>query len=154
PAANQALINKAQIALSKQLGKKALDLLLEADPASIEIPEATLQLFLLLSTGRPEEARLRLEDPDSGPGLKESLQANYDWYWLLMEAADGNYDKAGAYLDIAIAKLEKAYTETTLVVLQMQTFMGRGAGNLQSINTLMDLVRQAADYRVLRGMLL
>jgi hypothetical protein len=153
-ATNQALINKARIALSKQLGKKALDLLLDADPAAVDIPEATLELFLLLSMGRPEDARRPLEDPDSAPGLKEGLGANYDWYWLLIAAADGNYKEAGDYLDVAIAKLEKLSTESLLLRLQMQTFMGQGAGNLPAINTVMEIVHQIANYRVMRGMLL
>jgi tetratricopeptide (TPR) repeat protein len=153
-ATNQPLLYKARLALSKQLGKKALDLLLEADPTTMEIPAAGLQLFLLLATGRSDEARSRLEEPESRQGIKQGLGANYDWYVLLLEAADGSYRKAGKALDEAIVRLEKAYTQNTLLALHRQTFLGQGAGNLQGINSLMELVHRAADYRVLRGMLL
>src|SRR5262249_13194797 len=56
-AANQPLLNKAQMALNKGLGKRALELLLDADPAQIDIKELNLLLELLLSTGQPEKVR-------------------------------------------------------------------------------------------------
>jgi hypothetical protein len=145
---DQPLLRKVQIALSRDLGGKALDLLLNADEMEIQGPEASLQLFLLLTTGRLEDVRERLT-----PEFKSTLGLNYEWYQTLLEAASGNYTMANKYLDEAIANAEKAAVQNVLLLVQMQSFAGSGVGNLQGVNYWLERLRQAADYRVLRGLL-
>jgi tetratricopeptide (TPR) repeat protein len=149
-AANQPLITKVQLALGKGLGKRALDLLLEADPAQIAEAEAGLQLRLLLYTGRAHEVQDRI-----GEELKPVLGFDYEWDTILMDAALGNYAEAGAYLDQLIAGLEKANLESMLVQLRSQIFPFQRTlpGYLGGINNTVERVRQLADYRVLRGLL-
>jgi hypothetical protein len=150
-AVNRPLMEKLGIALRSGLGKKALELLLDADLSQMDEQEARSvagsQLFLLLSMGRTDDVRARLE-----PELKALLGTNYEWYNALLEVAVGNYDKAGANLEESIAQLDKFYTDGLMKMVELQTFGGAPQGNIQGFATLLNFVRQAAEYRVLRGM--
>jgi tetratricopeptide (TPR) repeat protein len=166
-AADQPLVNKVQIALGHQLGKQALDLLLTADADEISLPAANFQLSLLLATGRTDELRQRLDDPESRDILKRL--PSYDDYVLYLKGADGDYAQAEANLAERLVHMEKAPVELALGSMQQQIFarqqvgmlqgtlaamlQGLQPGMLQGLNTAVELVRHKADFRVLRGLL-
>jgi hypothetical protein len=146
---NQPLIAKAQQALARGLGKRALELLLEAEPQQVGIAEANLQLELLLHMGRLDEVRARLTDD-----LRGALGGYYERYQVLLSAAEGDYKRAGEYLDQAITNLERSNIETMLMLSRGQAFQGMlNPLTLRGVTSIGDMVRQVADFRVLRGMI-
>jgi tetratricopeptide (TPR) repeat protein len=149
-ATGQPLAAKVQLAKSKGLGKKALDLLLEADPAQMDAAAASMQLDLLLTTGQPDVVRTRLNEV---PELKEYMGVNYDLLNVFLGAALGDYRQACEYLDEAINKMERDNTQRMLLVVQAQTFQGVSPLSLSSMSVAINRIKQLAEFRVMRGML-
>jgi tetratricopeptide (TPR) repeat protein len=143
------LQGKVQKAIQNHLIKRARDLLLEADPAQLGPREIDLLINLLLSTGRPDQARAVLSE-----GWKTHLGINYDWYNTLIAAASGNYREARQYLEEYILRFEQSTLEGALRLLEMQTFQGGlSSGSLYGVSTIPNRTRELADLRVLRGLL-
>jgi hypothetical protein len=148
-AANQPLLVKAHLALERGLGKRALQVLLEADVSQFGPEEANLQVQLLLMTGRLDEVRDGLT-----PELRTVLGSNYDWYQALLGAASGDYGPTGEYLDKLIAESESSSAQLALSLLRGQTFQGfMGPGSLASLGNVAETVRQVAEYQTLRGLI-
>jgi tetratricopeptide (TPR) repeat protein len=149
-AANQPLASKARAAIRGGLVKKALELLTEADPVQITTNEIPFMLELLIATGRPEDARELLD-----PKLKAAGLPDYDWFNVVIEAALGNLGPAGEYLEEMCNRLDNTGTAFTLAPLRSLAF-GPGPDMtfwFRSLNERLGMLRQVADYRVLRGLL-
>jgi tetratricopeptide (TPR) repeat protein len=151
-AANLRLPDKVALALNHGLAKKALDLLLEADPSEIGANEARLQLDLLLCTGRLDEVRAKLEDTESGGGLK-SVLPDYGWFMTQIDAASGKYQEAGEYLEEYIVSRERSNVENAMVRTRATIFQRTGPGDVANLLSGLDEVRQIAELRVIRGLL-
>jgi hypothetical protein len=148
-ARDKPLSRKVQKALQNGLIKRARDLLLQADPVQIGPVEIDVLLRLLLSTGRPDQARAVLSE-----GLRSGLGPKYEWYNALIAAASGNYQEAGRFLDEYTLQFEQSSLEGVLRLLQMQTFDGGlSPQSLFGVNTVSTRLRELADWRVLRGLL-
>jgi hypothetical protein len=143
------LSRKVQKALQNGLIKKARDLLLQADPVQVGPAEIDVLLHLLLSTGRPDEARAVLSE-----GLRSGLGPNYEWYNALIGAACGNYQEAGRFLDEYTVRFERITLEGVLQLMQMQTFGGGlSPESLFHSNGVSMRMRELADWRVLGGLI-
>jgi tetratricopeptide (TPR) repeat protein len=149
-AANQPPVVKAQIAVSRGLPSTAITVLQQSlEPDTVPEP-AVLNILveLYLATGQPEEAR-----PGLGEGMRQVLGTNYEWLNTLMEAEAGNYGQAGAYLDQLLARTDQENAQQALVMLRAQTFMGVSPQTVAALNNTLGTVRQAADLRLVRGLL-
>jgi tetratricopeptide (TPR) repeat protein len=147
-ATNQPLNAKAQLALSKGLGKRARELVLESDMSLVTAREIPLLMNLLLSTGRIELAKDLLSDE-----ARTTFGENFEWVSALLEAATGNVGKAGAYLDEMIDRQEKTGVATMLMVTRNQLFGPMGPQLFAMTNQVAGTTRQLADFIVIRGML-
>jgi hypothetical protein len=148
-ARDKPLQGKVQKAIQNRLIKRARDLLLEADPAQLGPREIDLLINLLLSTGRPDQARAILSE-----GWQSHLGINYEWYNALIGAASGTYRDACQFLEEYITRFEQSNLEGALRLLEMQTFQGGlSPGSLYGVGTIANRAREAADLRTLRGML-
>jgi tetratricopeptide (TPR) repeat protein len=149
--ANLPLLYRAQLAQRSGLARAALDLLLKARPEEMDPVTAEMQLQLLLLTGGHLDPQVefldRLEAFRDRPGML------LERYGLLYDASLGNYEKAGAALEDAIAQMERNYMERMLGALQINTFIYPGPAGMQQFNNIFEDVRLTADHRVLRGML-
>jgi hypothetical protein len=170
---NQGRLQKALLALQMGLVKKALEVLLESDYVEIGIEGAQLQLDLLLKTGQIRRMRQILKDPEahlSGhleyvPVGSEALPA-YEWYSLLLAAAEGNYREG----DQQTAEIIKQFDATDRVVRLladdlMETIpekpLAVGAEHRlrhemlrqQQLADVMRLLREQMNLHTLRGLL-
>jgi hypothetical protein len=146
------LSRKVPKALQNGLIKKARDLLLQADPVQFGPGEIDMLLRLLLTTGRPDQARAVLSE--GAEGLRSSLGLKYEWYNALIGAACGNYKEAGQFLDEYTVHFEQSILERVLRLLQVQTFDGGlSPQSLFDVNTASTRLRELADWRVLCGLL-
>lgn len=104
--------DKARYALEKkQLAGQALDLMLQSDEVAFDPEAIRLELQLLLSTGRTEEAREGLGGDLEGKlgyiqGGEYAMPA-YEWLQFLLAAATGDYLEADRTLEPVIALREK-----------------------------------------------
>jgi tetratricopeptide (TPR) repeat protein len=139
---------KAQLALSKGLPQQALEILSNSEAG----PEAMLfNLNLWLSTGKADEVRRELNSNDD---LRRALGPYRDRYQVLVAAATGNYDEANQSLDTLIRQTESTAVQNMLNIVKAGTFQGvLIPGSLRGLNIFPELVRQLADMRVLRGLL-
>jgi tetratricopeptide (TPR) repeat protein len=140
---------KAQLALSKGLPQQALEILSNSEAG----PEAMLfNLNLWLNTGKADEVRRELNSNDD---LLRALGPYRDRYQALVAAATGNYDEANQSLDTLIRQTESSAVQNMLNIVKAGTFQGvLIPGSLRGLNIFPELVRQLADMRVLRGLLL
>jgi hypothetical protein len=151
-AQDKPLSGKVEKALQNGLIKRARDLLMEADAAQRGPAEMNRLLDLLVSTGRPDEARELLK------GLSESWRPNlgsdYEWYNALIGAACGNYQQARLFLEEYLVRFEQSSLEGALRLTEMQTFQGAlSPRSLYGALSAPTRVRQLAEWRVLCGML-
>ncbi len=88
------VLDRAQLAVSKGLGAKARDMLLESDISAFGGPGMQLELELLLRTGRPRE----VWDWTGGETASQSEAAlgtsSYHWLRAQALAASGEYSRA------------------------------------------------------------
>ncbi len=172
-AAERKIIDRAETAVTRGLGGKALDLLLASDTASFGQRGIHLELKLLLTTGRVAEVRQWL--------LPEHRETLGDELYLLicmeLAAACGDYNRA----DIELAELEARYERSPDLngdSLSLRQAMSLGIGHsildafsqnqslghrytvrykrhrfVGSIPKIIGVLRKAADLNVLRGLL-
>jgi hypothetical protein len=101
-AANKEVLAKAEDALSKGLAEQALTVLLDSGVLEFGQRGAQLELLLLLTMGRVEQARKTLHDPDTDmkAGLGDAMIGPrlavpaFQWFDLLLSAAEGDYRTA------------------------------------------------------------
>jgi tetratricopeptide (TPR) repeat protein len=150
-ASNQPLSTKVQQALAKGLGKRARDLLMEADASQMEVPDRLMQLQLLLLTGQPD----KIIEEVTPEAWSHELGPMYDWFGFLRAAAMGDYDEAKTYLDPIIARLERSNADNMVQNMRAEAFppSGHFPGDLRGINNVINNVRQLADLQVIRGMM-
>ena len=116
---------RAHVALGLGLAGTALDdVLLRSQALLFGVPGARLQLELLLVTGRVEQARQLLDDPEVRQGLDQDprqwyelpagpgQRGNYwfrttDWFDICLGAAAGDRARAGAALERLIELLRR-----------------------------------------------
>jgi tetratricopeptide (TPR) repeat protein len=145
---SQPLMGRVGMALSRGLGKRALEQLSQADASMIGLQEARVYFELLIAMGRPEDVREGMKED-----FRPALGFTYDWYKALSEAALGNYRVAGEYLDETTPRLEESNEQMMLLALRTQMFFSVSPDSFAAINSLVASMRQVADYYVVRGLL-
>jgi tetratricopeptide (TPR) repeat protein len=167
------VFDRARLASRHGLSRKALEMLLESHPAIFGKAGAQMQLELMLQAGRAFEVRAWLE-----PSHEAVLgYSPYHWLRLQADAACGDYAAADAELDLLSEEVrrvgisaEQAVPVRSAVALRVAgAVLARpvpGAGPaglagalyqhfdaLQPLSDPAGLLRQEADFRVLRGLL-
>lgn len=145
---NQPLFAKAVGAARSGLGQRALSLLLELDLAKLSVQELTFLLDLLLQLGRPEDVHQYLKEE-----FRSELGFTYDWLRFLSEAALGNYERAGAYMDAIIDSQKEAASQMLVGLMHRQMLRGLTLESIQGQGMQVEQYRQVADFQVLRGMI-
>ena len=94
------VLSFAQEALNRNLGGKALQILLDSNLAAFGAEGARLQIELALLTGRVREVTRWFEDAsDKEKGLDRVLGPfGYAWWRAMLAAATGDYERADRQL--------------------------------------------------------
>jgi tetratricopeptide (TPR) repeat protein len=166
------VLDRARLASRHGLSRKALEMLLESHPAIFGASGAQLQLALMLQAGRAFEVRAWLE-PDHADVLGYST---YHWLRLEAAAACGDYAAADAELDALSEEARQVRVSADLLVPVRSAVALRVAGAvldrpvfgtgppglagalfqqfeaLRPLGEPAGLLRQEADFRVLRGL--
>jgi hypothetical protein len=148
-ASSRKVLDRARDALHRGLAEQALNVLLESDVIEFGPQGAQLELELLLTMGRVEDARRLLNDPNApvDEGLGERLIAPYvlvpayTWYQLLLAGAEGDYDET----DKQFARLLEAQDALFRQLANRQLFLPL-ASNLTETSKEMPLGWQASRY--------
>lgn len=151
---NKRPLEKAVLAQRKGLTKRALQVLLQADPSQMERDAIDMEVRLLLTTGASapdvehglDDVRQMLD------GIKFGLGLNYELYAFWLEAAAGDYQKADEYISAAIGRLEKNCTMMVLDAVRAQTFTGDRLGRVQEFTYWLQNIKMIAEYKVMQAM--
>jgi hypothetical protein len=167
------VFDRARLAARHGLSRKALEMLLDSHPAIFGKSGAQMQLELMLQAGRAFEVRAWLE-PDHEAVLGYSP---YHWLQLQAAAACGDFAGADAELDKLTEEVRQVRISPEQVVPVRSAVALRVAGAvlarpvleagppglagvlfqqfdaLQPLGGPAALLRQEADFRVLRGLL-
>jgi len=152
--ANKTPLEKAGLALSHGLARKALEVLDTADVSQMNYQSIDLQIRLHLTTGAssPSLARGLDELRDALTGVASQIGPNYERYGFLLEAAAGNYAEADKFMEEAIHKLELEIDNNALLMVRGQTFAGFGVEAVMQSNRWLQKIPMLADYKVMRAM--
>jgi hypothetical protein len=167
------VFERARLAARHGLARKALEMLLDSHPAIFGKGGAIMQLDLMLQAGRAFEVRAWLEPKH------EAVLGSLIYHWLQVHsaAACGDYAAADAELDVLSEDLRQVRTSPeqlmpvrSAVSLRIagavlaRPGLGTGPAGLagsafqdfdavRPLGGPIDLLRQEADVRVLRGLL-
>jgi hypothetical protein len=167
------VVSRARLASRHGLSRRALEMLLESHPAIFGKSGAQMQLELMLRAGRAFEVRAWLE-PDHEAVLGYSP---YHWLQVQAAAACGDYAAADAELDKLSEEVRRVVTSPEQAVPVRSAVAARVAGAvltrpvhgsgppglaaalfqqfeaLRPLGGPAGLLRQEADFQVLRGLL-
>jgi len=120
---NTRVLSLAQEALvNRNLGGKALQILLDSNLAAFGADGARLQIELALMTGRVREVKKWFEDTDDPEkGLDRVLGAfSYSWWRMMLAAVTGDYAEADKHLLDLAGRCASSYQLTEMVRGQAQ----------------------------------
>jgi hypothetical protein len=144
-------LGKVRLALSKGLAKPALEVLTEANLDELGGEAVSNYLDLLLSTGKADDVRREML---SNENLRRLLGSFFARYQVLLDAATGNYDEAVQLLDAMIRQASSTSMLTLLQGVREGTFLrGISPSLLRGLVSFPEIVRQLAEYQVIRGLL-
>jgi len=150
-ASDQPLINQVQTAMQLGLGKKALELLVQADASQMGVAESRAKLELLLAMGQIDQVRSELAEIEGDDKAKAFV--DYVRFKIFLESAAGNYREATQYLDEVIRKTKKDSIESAMMFTQARFFQRPTPRDLYSAFNIFDAARRLPDLLVLRGLL-
>jgi len=148
---DQPLLKKVQTAMTFGLGKKALELLLQADSSQMGVAESRAKLELLLATGQIDQVRSELAEIEGDE--KAKVFVDYVHFKILLESAAGNYREAGQYLDELIRRNKKESIEAAMRYAKSRFFQRTTPRDLYLAFGIFEAARRVADLQVSRGLL-